>query len=146
MINEKDLTSQLDYNQYTNKAKGENFRTELRVFTREYIGKHTYIKPLNLTKDFIAHRTGSKRIYMESNNTILTRLSLRFSKLLNLYVKEGVLERYNKRQYKRVNGKVRNKGIKEAKARQEEIEKSFSPSTRIKLVYIDGKFRNPNLI
>ena len=103
MIEPEILHDQLDYDRYKDNDKVLQFRAKLRKFTEEYLSKHTYIRASTLAKEYLAFRGGSKRVYPTEYNTIIHRLTVRFSRILMDFQSKGILKKYNNSgQYKKI--------------------------------------------
>lgn len=117
LIEENTITKQLDYDHYKDQVKAMKFRLKLKNYTKSYIDTHTYFSSRKIAKQFMYDRNYKG---LDSDKTY-RRLSHRFGHILSLMLRNGLISKYNSKQYKRV--------------------KEVSH-----LIYIDGKFRNPKFM
>lgn len=108
-------------------------KEELLLHAKDYLTKHVYISSKNLGREYITlhyHKPSLRTDY----NKLRKCLSNRFRFVISLFVREGLITRYNKNYlYKRVNN-----------AKSPLVSLSLSnDSSKTKLVYYQERFVNP---
>lgn len=97
--------------------------SELKRFSREHITQHKFIKLKDISYYYLDTYYNLPSLKHERDK-IITVLIRKVSRFISEFIKEGLIEKYNGKTYKRIENK---------------------PSAS-KLVFIDGSFRNPKFL